>query len=108
MWIDLAAAFAQDGDPTRFPTLLDLSSRVPGTLLSWQKTKTGSWVAWVQMRVHRDPGPAYDRQNRTVTTAVPAAAVSPQNGAVARMNLSRSLAIGPVLVSIEPSLGEPA
>ena len=76
VWIDLAAAFAQDGDPTRFPTLLDLSSRVPGTLLSWQKTKTGSWVAWVQMRVHRDPGPAYDRQNRTVTTAVPAAAVS--------------------------------
>src|SRR5664280_208479 len=71
VWIDLAAAFAQYGDPTRFPTLLDLSSRVPGTLLSWQKTKTGSWVAWVQMRVHRDPVPAYDRQIRTVTTAVP-------------------------------------
>jgi hypothetical protein len=34
----------------------------------------------VQMRVHRDPGPVYDRQVRTATTAVPAEAVSAHQG----------------------------
>jgi hypothetical protein len=74
-WVDLAVAFGQVGDPAAFPTLLDLSSVVPGQLLAWQRTRTGQWVGWVTVRLVRDPGSLLDVQRRNVTLIVPLQAV---------------------------------
>jgi len=71
VWVNLAVAFGQVGDPTAFPTLLDLSSVVPGQLLAWQRTRTGQWIGWVTVRLVRDPGSLLDVQGRTLTLIVP-------------------------------------
>jgi hypothetical protein len=76
VWVNLAVAFGQFGDPGAFPTLLDLSSIVPGQLIAWQRTRTGQWVGWCTVRLVREPGSLLDVQRRHVTVIVPAHAVT--------------------------------
>src|SRR5664279_3897382 len=60
------------------------------------------------MRVHRDPGPAYDRQIRPVTTAVPAEAVSPRTERLEGYDLrvQRTVDGGAGLSATPPTVGQ--
>jgi hypothetical protein len=78
VWVDLAVAFGQRGDPLTEPGLLDLTSRVPAMLTCWQRTTTGQWVGWVQLRLIRDLGPVRDPQTVNLTAIINAAAISPR------------------------------
>lgn len=73
--LDLRVAFQQAGPATYAG--LDLTAVVPCELLSWQRTSTGQWMAWVQVQLTYEPGGTYNPQHIHLHTLVAGAALRP-------------------------------
>lgn len=73
--LDLRRAFHQVGSVI-YTRYLDLTGSVPCQLIAWQRTNTGQWMAWVQVRLTYQPGSVHDPQHTHLHLLVNADAVS--------------------------------
>ncbi|CAM01439.1 hypothetical protein [Saccharopolyspora erythraea] len=84
VWVDLARLYPRPERARPFPEGWDVQAVVPGDLLAWRRTTTGTWIAEVQYRIRRGD----DSEGVRHTAWIPAEAVRPRHDAPARKDQS--------------------